>query len=81
MAVKPHFTVCGSVEPLLSGLPNTTPEQLVGLPINDENGKRIGVITSVDGKFWNGKFDDPNYGLKKLTTSMELSVSHNERPL
>lgn len=79
--IIPKFTISGSTKDLLKNLEqlsNVVTDQFVGLPIHDENGKKIGTITHIQGDFWYGEVDDQQEFLKQLTTSMELSVSHNK---
>lgn len=42
------ITVNGSISQFLKGLPEVKPEVIIGLPINDSKGNRIGTITEID---------------------------------
>ena len=75
MKIIPKFTVSGETKDLIAGLnhlADVCPEKFVGLPIHDENGKKIGIITHIQGDFWYGDVNDPQEFLKQLTTSIEI---------
>ncbi len=50
------ITVNGSISQFLKGLDGIKPEVIVGLPINNSKGNRIGAITEIDkdADLWTG---------------------------
>lgn len=52
--------ICGRIEPLLVGLPNQSPDTLIGRPIFDKRdgqNKQIGVINHVADGYWYAKIN------------------------
>lgn len=76
------MNITGSLSQLLKGLPVTDElsMSLIGKPINDSNGKRIGTILNIDIKedFWYGRLEENERVAKFLDkrfntpTSMEI---------
>lgn len=67
----PKFTISGSVKNLLKGLESVdsiTPDILIGLPINDAEGNKIGTITHIEDDFWYADVEDQDDILKQLQT-------------
>lgn len=69
--------VKGSISQLLKGLENTniSKNSLIGIPINDSNGNKIGVITKIDidNDTWYGSVSGDIFEVAKRS-SFEISV-------
>lgn len=76
------MNITGNLSQLLKGLPVTDEllMSLIGKPINDSNGKRIGIITNIDIKedLWYGRLEEneraPEFLGKRFNTPASMEI-------
>ena len=76
------MNIGGKLSQLLNGLPYTDEllMSLIGKPINDSNGKKIGTITNIDIKedIWYGRLEEnervPEFLDKRFNMSTSMKI-------